>query len=53
MENILEPVDAEDMEDDDDVDVLSEFGGVRARRQPKKSIDTGSYEAHLIDHCSF
>ena len=42
IENNLEPVDPEDMEDEDDANKLGESGGMRARPQ-----------AHMVDHYQF
>ena len=52
IENNFEPVDPEDMEDDDNADELGESGGMRARPQPRKP-STQEGEAHLIDHHPF
>ena len=52
IENNLEPVDPENMEDDDNADELGESGGMRARPQPRKP-STQEVEAHMIDHYPF
>ena len=52
IENNLEPVDPEDMEDEDNTNELGESGGMRARPQPRKP-STQEVEAHMIDHIHF
>ena len=52
IENNLEPVDPEDVEDDDNVDVLGESGSMRASPQSRKP-STQEVEAHMIDHYPF
>ena len=48
VENNLEPVDPENMEDDDNADER----GMRARPQPREP-STQEVEAHVIDYCPF
>ena len=50
MRRDLEPVDSENMEDDDNADELCESGCMRAITQPRKP---STQEAHMIDHYPF
>ena len=52
IENNLEPVDPENMEDDENADELGKSGGMRARPQKIKP-STREVDAHMIDHYPF
>ena len=52
IENNIDTTDFEDTEDEDIADELGEFGGMRARPQPRKP-STQEVEAHMIDHYPF
>ena len=52
LKTISSPWNPEDTEDEDDADEQGEFGGMRARPQPRK-LSTEEVEAQKIDHYPF